>query len=155
MIAPLCVFILSRAYGRFLAPDINAFAVEVGDWNTMIAGWAGPFKYAFGDGAVSVAANDPRAFVSLADSPGLSFPVGLGEILHPTTVWDRAVLSARFDDASKRPQWLADKLHGQKTTESSGKILRTPPDGRKRAVSHLTPNTWRLRRKELLLKRAD
>jgi len=30
--------------------DIKALAAEVGDWNTMIAGWAGRLKDSFGDG---------------------------------------------------------------------------------------------------------
>jgi hypothetical protein len=33
--------------------DIPKLAKEVGDWNTMIAGWAGRLKDAFGDGLVS------------------------------------------------------------------------------------------------------
>ena len=39
--------------------DIKALAQEVGDWNTMIAGWAGRFKDAFGDGVVSEIAKFP------------------------------------------------------------------------------------------------
>jgi len=33
--------------------DIKALATEVGDWNTMIAGWAGRLKDSFGDGVVA------------------------------------------------------------------------------------------------------
>lgn len=33
--------------------DLQALASGVGDWNTMIAGWAGRFKDAFGEGAVA------------------------------------------------------------------------------------------------------
>jgi hypothetical protein len=33
--------------------DIKAIAAEVGNWNQMIAGWAGRFKDAFGDGVVA------------------------------------------------------------------------------------------------------
>jgi len=33
--------------------DMKALAQEVGDWNTMIAGWAGRFKDAFGEGVVA------------------------------------------------------------------------------------------------------
>ena len=33
--------------------DIQALAKEVGDWNSMIAGWAGRFKDAFGDDVVA------------------------------------------------------------------------------------------------------
>ena len=40
--------------------DIKALAQEVGDWNTMIAGWAGRFKDAFGDGVVSEIAKFPN-----------------------------------------------------------------------------------------------
>lgn len=40
--------------------DIQALAKEVGDWNTMIAGWAGRFKDAFGDGVVSEIASYPN-----------------------------------------------------------------------------------------------
>jgi hypothetical protein len=40
--------------------DIQALAKEVGDWNTMIAGWAGRFKDAFGDSVVSEIAKFPN-----------------------------------------------------------------------------------------------
>jgi len=40
--------------------DIKALAQEVGDWNSMIAGWAGRFKDAFGDGVVSEITNYPN-----------------------------------------------------------------------------------------------
>ena len=40
--------------------DIKALAQEVGDWNTMIAGWAGRFKDAFGDGVASEIAKYPN-----------------------------------------------------------------------------------------------
>lgn len=35
--------------GYWQKRDLPALAKEVGDWNTMIAGWAGRFKDAFGD----------------------------------------------------------------------------------------------------------
>ena len=40
--------------------DVQALAKEVGDWNTMLAGWAGRFKDAFGEGIVSEIANFPN-----------------------------------------------------------------------------------------------
>lgn len=40
--------------------DIQALAKEVGDWNTMLAGWAGRFKDTFGAGVVSEIANFPN-----------------------------------------------------------------------------------------------
>ena len=40
--------------------DIQALAKEVGDWNTMIAGWAGRFKDAFGNEVVSEITNFPN-----------------------------------------------------------------------------------------------
>lgn len=40
--------------------DIKALAAEVGDWNTMIAGWAGRLKDSFGDGVVSEIAKFPN-----------------------------------------------------------------------------------------------
>ena len=40
--------------------DIKALAQEVGDWNTMIAGWVGRFKDAFGEGVVSEIAKYPN-----------------------------------------------------------------------------------------------
>lgn len=40
--------------------EIKALAQEVGDWNTMIAGWAGRFKDAFGDGVASEIAKYPN-----------------------------------------------------------------------------------------------
>ena len=40
--------------------DIKALAADVGDWNSMIAGWAGRFKDAFGDGVVSEIAKFPN-----------------------------------------------------------------------------------------------
>ena len=71
------------------------------------------------------------ALVSRAGSLRLSFPSAPETSPNQAMVSDHDALLARSDDASKRPQWLADKLHVQKTTESSGKILRTPPDERK------------------------
>src|SRR4030095_1776956 len=70
-------------------------------------------------------------------------------------VSDHDALLARSDGASKRPQWPADKLHVQKMTEASEKILRTPPDERNRAVSRLTPSSRREHKGELQSKRAD
>jgi hypothetical protein len=43
-------------YGR----DLKALATEVGDWNTMIAGWAGRLKDSFGEGLVSEIAKFPN-----------------------------------------------------------------------------------------------
>ncbi len=40
--------------------DIKALVAEVGDWNTMIAGWAGRLKDSFGDGLVSEIAKYPN-----------------------------------------------------------------------------------------------
>lgn len=40
--------------------DMKALAAEVGDWNTLIAGWAGRFKDAFGDDVVSEIAKFPN-----------------------------------------------------------------------------------------------
>lgn len=40
--------------------DIKALAAEVGDWNTMIAGWAGRLKDSFGDGVISEIAKFPN-----------------------------------------------------------------------------------------------
>jgi len=40
--------------------DIKALAAEVGDWNTMIAGWAGRLKDSFGDGVASEIAKYPN-----------------------------------------------------------------------------------------------
>ena len=40
--------------------DLRALAAEVGDWNTMIAGWAGRLKDSFGDGVVSEIAKFPN-----------------------------------------------------------------------------------------------
>jgi hypothetical protein len=40
--------------------DIPALAAEVGDWNTMIAGWAGRLKDSFGDGLQSGIAKFPN-----------------------------------------------------------------------------------------------
>lgn len=39
--------------------DIKALAAEVGDWNTMVAGWAGRLKDSFGDGVASEIAKYP------------------------------------------------------------------------------------------------
>lgn len=39
--------------------DIKALAAEVGDWNTMIAGWSGRLKDSFGDGLQSEIAKFP------------------------------------------------------------------------------------------------
>jgi len=40
--------------------DIKALVAEVGDWNTMIAGWAGRLKDSFGDGVASEIAKYPN-----------------------------------------------------------------------------------------------
>ena len=40
--------------------DIKALAAEVGDWNTMIAGWAGRLKDSFGEGVASEIAKYPN-----------------------------------------------------------------------------------------------
>ena len=40
--------------------DIKALVAEVGDWNTMIAGWAGRLKDSFGDGFVAEIAKFPN-----------------------------------------------------------------------------------------------
>lgn len=40
--------------------DIKALVAEVGDWNTMIAGWAGRLKDSFGDGVASEIAKFPN-----------------------------------------------------------------------------------------------
>lgn len=40
--------------------DIRALAAEVGDWNTMTAGWAGRLKDSFGDGVASEIAKFPN-----------------------------------------------------------------------------------------------
>jgi len=40
--------------------DIKALVAEVGDWNTMIAGWAGRLKDSFGEGSVSEIAKFPN-----------------------------------------------------------------------------------------------
>lgn len=40
--------------------DIKALAAEVGDWNSMIAGWAGRLKDSFGDGVASEIAKYPN-----------------------------------------------------------------------------------------------
>jgi hypothetical protein len=40
--------------------DLKALAAEVGDWNTLIAGWAGRFKDAFGEGVISEIAKFPN-----------------------------------------------------------------------------------------------
>lgn len=40
--------------------NVEALAQTVGDWNTMIAGWAGRLKDAFGDGVVSEIAGFPN-----------------------------------------------------------------------------------------------
>jgi hypothetical protein len=44
----------------FQKRDIKALAQEVGEWNTMIAGWSGRLKDAFGDGIVSEISNFPN-----------------------------------------------------------------------------------------------
>ena len=46
--------------GYWQQRDINALAAEVGDWNTMIAGWAGRLKDAFGGGVESEIAKFPN-----------------------------------------------------------------------------------------------
>jgi len=40
--------------------DIKALAAEVGDWNTMIAGWAGRLKDSFGEGVIAEIAKFPN-----------------------------------------------------------------------------------------------
>jgi hypothetical protein len=40
--------------------DIEALATEIGDWNSMMAGWVGRFKDAFGDSIISEIANYPN-----------------------------------------------------------------------------------------------
>ena len=40
--------------------DLKALVTEIGDWNTMIAGWAGRLKDSFGDGLVSEIAKFPN-----------------------------------------------------------------------------------------------
>jgi hypothetical protein len=40
--------------------DLKALAAEVGDWNSLIAGWAGRLKDSFGDGLVSEIAKFPN-----------------------------------------------------------------------------------------------
>jgi hypothetical protein len=40
--------------------DLKALAAEVGSWNTMVAGWAGRFKDAFGEGVISEIAKFPN-----------------------------------------------------------------------------------------------
>ena len=40
--------------------DVPALAKQVGDWNTMMAGWSGRFKDAFGEGIVSEIAKFPN-----------------------------------------------------------------------------------------------
>ena len=46
--------------GFFVKRDAQALAQEVGDWNSMTAGWAGRFKDAFGEGVVSEIARFPN-----------------------------------------------------------------------------------------------
>ena len=70
--------------------------------------------------------------MSRADSLGLSFPAALGEILHPTMVWDRGVLSARCGDASKHPQSLADTIRAVQTSECAWKDFPVALRSRKR-----------------------
>src|SRR5436190_23316668 len=69
--------------------------------------------------------------------------------------WDRGGLSARYGDPSKPSRSFADKLRVLTRTESSGKLLRTPPGGRKPGPSHLTPNRRRLSKEELQSTHAD
>ena len=40
--------------------DVKALAQEIGDWNSLVAGWVGRFKDAFGDGFVSEIAKYPN-----------------------------------------------------------------------------------------------
>jgi hypothetical protein len=46
--------------GFWLKRDIQALVQEIGDWNTMIAGWTGRLKDAFGDAVQSEITNFPN-----------------------------------------------------------------------------------------------
>lgn len=46
--------------GYWKQRDVKALAEEVGNWNTMIAGWAGRLKDSFGEGLVSEIAKYPN-----------------------------------------------------------------------------------------------
>src|SRR5437879_3922766 len=61
----------------------------------------------------------------------------------------------RCGDPSKPSGSFGDKLRVLTRTESSGKLLRTPPGGRKPGPSHLTPNRRRLSKEELQSTHAD
>ena len=40
--------------------DLKALVQEIGEWNTLIAGWAGRLKDSFGDGVVSEISKFPN-----------------------------------------------------------------------------------------------
>src|SRR5262249_51207282 len=80
----------------------------------------------------SVVASDPPAPATCPDSLALSFPVSLGDIVHPTMVWDRGVRSARCDDANRLPQSLADKIRAVQTSECAWKDFPVALRRRKR-----------------------
>src|SRR5437867_2581459 len=56
------------------------------------------------------AASNPPLLATYAGNLRLSFQAAPETPPHRTMAWDRGALSARFGDASTRPQWLADKL---------------------------------------------
>src|SRR6516225_11439676 len=92
----------------------------------------------------SASASNPRALASRGGNLQLSFQAAPETSLHRAKAWDRGVLSARCDDASKLPQWLADKLRALRTSAFFGKPLLVIRHGRSAAVRRSRSNRQRL-----------
>src|SRR6516164_3961784 len=92
----------------------------------------------------SASASNPRALASRGGNLQLSFQVAPETSLHRAKAWDRGARSARCDDASKLPQWLADRLRALRTSAFFGKPLLVVRDGGMAAVRRSTSNRQRL-----------
>src|SRR6516162_9797702 len=103
----------------------------------------------------SASASNPRALASRGGNLQLSFQAAPETSLHRAKAWDRGVLSARCDDASKLLRSLADKLRALRTSASSPKFSLTPRDGRRPAGCCSTSNRQRLCKEGEELKHAD
>src|SRR6516225_2939275 len=103
----------------------------------------------------SASASNRRALASRGGNLQLSFQAAPETSLHRAKAWDRGVLSARCDDASKLPQWLADKLRALRTSAFFGKPSLPLRDGRRPAVCCSTSNPQRLCKGGEELKHAD
>src|SRR6266852_3357768 len=79
----------------------------------------------------SASASNLPALVICGDNPRPSFSTAPETSPHRAMAWDRGALSARCDDASTRPQLLADTLRALQTSAFDVKRSSAPRDEEK------------------------